>query len=445
MNGIIPRSLRRSVSQGPLLRGPRDFSNAGGASFKTFSSQPPPFVEATYGAHDYGRLLGVKDFGDRGFLAAEVDTYRGPYDHPDNFRKVDVIGRANLGDWSLTGLAYAAKTNSNDQIPERAVTGGLITSLGAIDPTDGARTSRFILSLQRHANDGWYVDVYVQRYYLALFSNFTYFLRDPVNGDQFEQLDDRYTFGGSAVRTWPRPLLGFDLRTGVEFRDDYIPKIGLYYTHQRQILSTVRQDRVDEYSGDVWTDATRAFGPVRITAGLRFDDIGGDVTSSDPRNSGSANATLVTPKFTAAWLVSPSFEVYADAGQGFHSNDFRGATETIVPGTNDPSQPVPIISASRGAEVGARYSHAGFTTTAALFYLHLDSELVYNGDGGDTSSTSATDRKGVEFLVNYSPSQRLNFDFSAAATEARYTVIQNGGYRIPNALEYVLTGGAQRA
>lgn len=179
---------------------------------------------------------------------------------------------------------------------------------------------------------------------------------------------------------------------------------------------------------------------MRVTAGLRFDDIGGDVTSNDPRNSGAANATLVSPKITAAWLVSKSFELYADAGQGFHSNDFRGATISVVPGTNDPGTKVPIISASQGAEVGARYQHAGLTTTLTLFYLHLNSELVYNGDGGDTSSTSATRREGVEVLFDYAPSRRFNFNFSAAAADAKY-VNNPSGNRIPNALEYVITGG----
>ena len=442
LNGIIPEVVETiRYHKGPYYADGGDFSNAGAATFETFSSQAPSFVEVTAGEHQYGRLLAVKSFGDRSFLAGELDTYRGPYDNPDNFRKLDIVGRVGLGEnWSLTGLAYAAKTNANDQIAQRAVTQGLISSLGALDPTDGARTSRYILSLQRASSDGWYVNAYAQRYYLAIYSNFTYFLRDPVNGDQFEQLDDRYSFGGSVVRTWPNEIFGAKLRTGIEVRDDYIPKLGLFYTHQRQLLSTVRQDRVNEYSADVWGDATRTFGPVRVTAGLRFDDIGGHVKSSDTRNSGSGNATLISPTLTVAWLILPTLELYADAGQGFHSNDIRGATETIVPGTEDLAQKVPIISASQGAELGARYQDGGLTTTLTLFTLHLDSELVYNGDGGDTSSTSATQRKGIEFLIDYAPSPRLDFNFSAAASDAHY-VNNPAGKRVPNALEYVITGG----
>lgn len=442
LNGVIPEVIETiRYRKGPYYADVGDFSNAGGATFQTFTHDAPSYVQATAGEHGYGRLLAVKRFGETNFLAGELDAYRGPYDHPDNFRKIDVIGRIGLGDWSVTGLAYAAKTNANDQIAQRAVDRGLISRLGALDPTDGARTSRFIAAAQRTKDDGWHANAYVQRYTLSIYSNFTYFLRDPVNGDQFKQLDDRWIYGGGVSRDWPEKLWGVAFRTGVEVRDDDIGKVGLFYTHQRQVLSTVRQDRVNEYSATIWSDASRSFGPVRVTAGLRLDDLGGRVRSNDPRNSGTTNQVLLSPKITAAWRVSPTIEVYADAGQGFHSNDIRGATITVTPGTNDPADKVNLISASQGGEIGARYSNGGLSTTLSLWALHLDSELVYNGDGGDTSSTNATRRVGVEFLVDYAPSSRLDFNFSAAASDARYTGHPAGGDRIPNALEYVLTGG----
>jgi hypothetical protein len=442
LNGVIPEVIETiKYRKGPYYADVGDFSNAGAATFQTFTHDAPSYVQATAGGHDYGRFLAVKQFGETSFLAGELDTYRGPYDHPDNFRKVDVIGRIGLGDWSVTGLAYAAKTNANDQIAQRAVDQGLISRLGALDPTDGARTSRFLVAAQRTKDDGWHANAYVQRYTLSIYSNFTYFLRDPVNGDQFEQLDDRWIYGGGVSRDWPEKLWGIAYRTGVEVRDDDIGKVGLFYTHQRQVLSTVRQDRVNEYSATFWTDASRNFGPVRVTAGLRLDDLGGRVRSNDPRNSGTTNDALLSPKITAAWRISPTIELYADAGQGFHSNDIRGATITVTPGTNDPADKVNLISASQGGEIGARYSNGGLSTTVSLWALHLDSELVYNGDGGDTSSTNATRRVGVEFLVDYAPSSRLDFNFSAAASDAHYTGHPAIGDRIPNALEYVLTGG----
>ncbi len=438
LNGIIPEVIETiAYRKGPYFADMGDFSNAGGAAFRTFASGTPSYIQTTIGENGYGRALGVFGFGQRGFLAVEGDTYRGPFDHPDNLRKLDIIGRFSLGNWSLTGLAYDAHTNSNDQIPQRAIDSGLISPLGAIDPSDGGKTSRYLLSLQRQASDGWNGGLYVQRYTLALFSNFTYDLNDPVHGDQFEQVDQRWVYGGSLSHTWAQPVAGFTLRSGAEARYDDIGRVGLYRTEKRQVLSTVRQDAAREYSAAVYTDASRSFGPVRMTAGLRLDTIGGSVRSDDPRNSGDASDTLLSPKFTAAWRVSKSIELYADAGNGFHSNDLRGATITVVPGSNDPADPVSLFAASSGSELGARYSKSGLTATASLWTLHLDSELIYSGDGGDTASTGATGRTGIEVLVDYSPSPRLDINLAAAASHARYN---NGDY-IPNALEYVVTGG----
>ncbi|MGA9659051.1 MAG: TonB-dependent receptor [Asticcacaulis sp.] len=447
INGIIPEVIETiRYRKGPYYASMGDFSNAGGAEFETFANSTPGYIQTTLGENGYGRVLGVAGDGKRSFIAAEYDTYVGPYDNPDNLRKVSLIGRLaleglGLSNWSLTGLAYDAHTNANDQIPQRAVDQGLITRLGALDTSDGGETSRYIASLQRHGEDGLDATLYVQRYKLALFSNFTYFLRDPVNGDQFEQADERWIYGGSVAKTWATPVLGFTLKSGADARYDDIGKVGLYYTKQRQILSTVRQDSVREYSAALYTEASRAFGPLRVTGGLRLNTIGGEVTSSDPRNSGQASDTLLTPKFTAAWRVSPEIELYADAGQGFHSNDVRGGTITVVPGTDDPVPQVDLFAKSTGGELGARYANRNFNVTVALWALHLDSELVYIGDGGDTASTDATDRTGVELLLNYNPSSRLDFNFTAAASHARYAGSPPDGDRIPNALEYVVTGG----
>ncbi|EGF89256.1 tonB-dependent Receptor Plug domain protein [Asticcacaulis biprosthecium C19] len=442
LNGITPEVIETiTYRKGPYHAVLGDFSNAGGAQFETFANGTPSYVQLTTGEAGYNRVLGVAGVGERSFLAVDYTHSRGPYDNPDNLRKLAITGRVGWGNWSLTGLAYDAHTNATDQVPQRAIESGLISRLGAIDTSDGGETSRYILSLGYHGPDGLEARLYTQRYSLDLFSNFSYFLNDPVNGDQFQQSDQRWVHGGSVIKTWAQPLAGFTVRTGAEFRYDDIGRVGLYNTKQRQVLSTVREDRVREYSATVFADATRAFGPVRVTGGLRMDAIGGEVRSDDARNSGKADDVLLSPKFTAAWRVSETVELYGDAGGGFHSNDIRGATITVIPGSDDPAPTVDLFAASRGGELGARYSAGGFTATAALWALHLDSELVYIGDGGDTASTDATDRTGLELLFGYSPHSRLDINLTAAASHARYAGDPPDGDRIPNALEYVVTGG----
>jgi outer membrane receptor protein involved in Fe transport len=180
---------------------------------------------------------------------------------------------------------------------------------------------------------------------------------------------------------------------------------------------------------------------LRATLGTRFDAIGADITADNPLNSGSASDAIVSPKATLAWRVSDVLELYADAGRGFHSNDARGATETVAPKTGLPADPVKLIAPASGAESGARWQRDGFTATATVFYLHLDSELTFSGDAGDTESASATERWGSEVLFNWHPIPRIDIDASASATNAHYLGNPEGGSRIPNAIEYTFTGG----
>jgi hypothetical protein len=148
INGIIPEVIETiKYRKGPYYAALGDFSNAGGASFQTFENNTTAYIQTTIGEQGYGLLLSVFGDGKRNFLAAEYDTYRGPYDNPDNLRKISLIHLVGFGHWSLTGLAYDAHTNANDQIPQRAIDQGLITRLGALDISDGGNTSRYVASL----------------------------------------------------------------------------------------------------------------------------------------------------------------------------------------------------------------------------------------------------------------------------------------------------------
>ena len=443
LNAVTPELVDTiTYRKGPYYAEVGDFSAAGTAGFNTFQHVSQNFIQVQAGEHDYGRVLGAYNLRDAGLVGVDLTTSDGPWVNPERLRKGSVIGRFNVGgDWSVTALAYGARWNSSDQIPLRAVKSGQLSPLGFIDPTDGGKTSRYILSARRKEADSDIV-VYVQKYSVSLWSDFTYFLNDPINGDQFKQAEDRGIYGGSASKTW-RPIgPDWTFRAGVETRFDDIGKIGLYRTKARQVLSTDRQDRVKEWSGAAWGDAEWDAGPWRATVGIRADDINVDVASSNARNSGSKNEAFLSPKVTIAYRVSPEIELYADAGRGYHSNDARGVVQTVAPVTLDPVAPAPLFSRAEGAEVGARYENGGFTTTASFWGLKLSSELVYQGDSGDTATTSATTRTGVELLVNWLIRPGIDLDLAAAATHARYDDNAAGGNRIPNALEYVVTAGA---
>ena len=62
---------------------------------------------------------------------------------------------------------------------------------------------------------------------------------------------------------------------------------------------------------------------------LRTDVYTFDVSSNDPRNSGTGSDALVSPKLSAAFGPWAGTEFYANAGRGFHSNLFDAKVADI--------------------------------------------------------------------------------------------------------------------
>jgi outer membrane receptor protein involved in Fe transport len=182
---------------------------------------------------------------------------------------------------------------------------------------------------------------------------------------------------------------------------------------------------------------------LRLVLGLRADAIGYDVRSDFAANSGSGSATIFTPKAALAWKVAPTLELYANYGEGFHSNDVRGAAISTDPATGDPANSVPVFARARGAELGARYEADRISVTAVGFWLHLESELVFVGDAGTTEPNDATRRFGGEFSLFWRPTDRLTVDAALALTDARFKDLVDD--RIPGSVGNVVSVGASWA
>jgi Carboxypeptidase regulatory-like domain len=188
--------------------------------------------------------------------AIEIDHNDGSWTRPDDYRKINALVRYTRGNslsgWSLTGMAYRGTWSSTDQIPERAVTSGLLGRFDGVDPTDGGDTYRYSGSFEwqrTRGNAATRLTAYGIAYDLNLFSNFTYFLDDPANGDQFEQTDHRIVSGARLSQRRLGQFAGRPVQNtfGVQLRNDDISKVGLYHTAARHRLGTVprRQRRAD--------------------------------------------------------------------------------------------------------------------------------------------------------------------------------------------------------
>ena len=452
INFLIPELIQSvNVRKGPYFADVGDFGSAGAVGIDYINKLPKNIAELTFGSFGYRRALaaGSTAVGDGTLLAAiEGTKYNGPWDVPDNVRKINGVLRYSQGTatdgFTLTGMAYSNGWNSTDQVAQRAIDQGIINRFGTLDPTDGGTSSRFSLS-GNFAQSSEYgqskVSAYLIRSDLQLFNNFTYFLDNPVNGDQFNQLDRR-TLGGFDARhafDWRFAGLETQTRIGVQSRYDDI-HVGLFKTEQRNVLSTVRDDRVQEGNVGIWTDTTTRWTDwLRTTVGIREDFFGGRVLSDTPENSGNAQASMASPK--GGVVLGPWFktEFYGNAGYGLHSNDIRGATITVDP--NDKITPldrVPLLVRSRGAEVGVRTKAIeGLTSSVAVFVLDFDSELLFVGDAGTTEPSRPSRRVGVEWVNQYKPVPWLSFDLDVAYTKARFTDFDPAGDRIPGAPAWV--------
>ena len=456
LNFMIPELIARiDYFKGPYYASEGDFATAGGANIHYFTRLKNNLADLTGGDDQYGRALviGSAEAGPGQLLYGfEALHNNGPWDHPDNYRKYNGVMRYSqpTGDglWSVTAMAYSGQWNSTDQIPLRALNEGLVDRFGAIDPSDGGKSSRYSLSFDyQGAFAGGQVQstAYAIRYYLSLFSNFTYFLDDPVNGDQFNQVDNRKLYGWNG--SWARPdnLFGLPMVNtfGWDFRQDRLNPIGLYSTVDRERLSTTREDKVRETSLALYVEnQTQWNESLRTLVGARGDRYDFNVDSLLPQNSGSQGAGLVSPKFSMILGPWSKTEYFINYGQGFHSNDARGVVGTVDPKSGDPVDKATPLVRTYGGELGLRSEFIpNLQTSLALWYLKFNSELVFSGDAGTTEAGRPSTRYGVELNNHYTPTPWLLIDLDLAWTHARFSDSDPVGNFIPNALQTVAAGG----
>ncbi|CAG0953070.1 Metal-pseudopaline receptor CntO [Methylophilaceae bacterium] len=456
-NFLIPELIETlHYRKGPYYAETGDFSAAGSASLRYFRTLPQAIAKITAGNEGYQRLLHADslDWGDDRLLyAIEAQRYDGPWEQNQNLRKFNGLLRYSSGDQShgldILAMAYQSEWDASDQVPRRAVSNGLIDRFGTIDDTDGGKTHRYSLSADWR-NGPWQANAYAVDYRLNLFSNFTYFLDDPINGDQFEQSDRRHIFGGALKYAWEQSLfgLGSSQEIGLQTRHDDIGNAGLYKTRARQRLSVIREDNVKQGSLGIWWQAGWELAPSwRLTTGLRADKYRFDVDSNNPLNSGRSNSSIASPKLGLVWKALDTTDFYANWGRGFHSNDGRGSTIRTDPASGDPADRVDPLVKATGQEVGLRGLWLGrWQTTLALFKLDIDSELLFVGDAGATEASRPSRRAGVEWS-NYLPINDWSYiDADFAVTRARLRDSDAAGNHIPGAAEKTASIGyaAQR-
>jgi outer membrane receptor protein involved in Fe transport len=434
LNFLIPELIDSvKIRKGPYFADEGDFSSVGSVHINLLNSIKS-MASVTIGSFGYRRGFGATStkVGDGTLLiAGEATTYNGPWDNPDNLRKLNGVMRYSQGTaedgFSLTGMAYANNWNSTDQIPSRAIASGEIGLYDAFDPSDGGNSSRFSLSglwAQSDESGSSKANFYVIKSSLNLWNNFTYNLSDPLNGDQFHQHDDRVLGGANASHTLRTQFAGLPMETefGLQSRYDDI-RLDLNNSVQRQFLSPIRSDAVQEGSVGVFAQNTLHWTDwLRTNVGWRGDFYQTSVASFfTPANSGSATAFIGSPKFNVVLGPFAKTELFLNAGEGFHSNDARGVTITESPADGTALQSSPLLVRTRGAEVGVRTKIIPkLDSSISLFLLDSASEILFLGDAGDTAASRPSRRYGIEWTSHYRPLSWLSLDAGVAATHSRF-------------------------
>jgi hypothetical protein len=458
LNFLIPELVDRiDYRKGPYFARNGDFAAAGSADIAYRNTLDENFVALTLGQRQFQRFVGAGSAAIGGGLnllgAVEVQHNDGPWKLPEHLRKSNGVVTLSSGTraegWSASLMGYDAKWNSTDQVPERLIAAGNFNGqpfgrFDAVDTSDGGETRRTSLSGEWHRNTGseaTAVSAYAMNYRLKLFSNFTYALERPAEGDQFSQQDKRSVYGVNASHAVEHRLGDLPAKTevGLQLRHDRI-RVGLFDTVERRITATTREDDVRETQLGVYGQTSVELTPwLRTVVGLRADQAQFKVDAlTHAANSGSSSAHLFSPKF--ALIVGPwaRTEVFFNAGRGFHSNDARGTTATVDPKTGEAVDKVPGLVAARGMELGARTEwFPGLQSSVALWKLDFDSELVYVGDAGATEPNRPSKRHGLEWNNRYVPVPWLLVDADLAWTRARFADFDPAGNRIPNAVDKV--------
>ncbi len=452
LNFIIPELIQRlDFQKGPYFANTGDFSLAGSNRMVTYDALEEGLSELTLGFRNEIRFLTANSFevGDGDFLyAIEHQQTNGFFDLEQDVRKYNVLLKYT-GDIlnipsRITFSAYDSIWNSTNQIPERAVKNGLIDRFGFIDPDLGGDSYRYSLTSSFELNN-WELNLYTSSYYMSLINNPTYILNDPINGDEFEQEDERILLGGSLVNQVETEMFGLPVtRTiGADLRYDDVSELNLFYTINRNRIGSLREDEAQQLSLGSFADLQFSLTDrLRASVGLRFDFYDFEVDALRDQNSGSQNESLWQPKVNIAYGVNENLELYANYGEGFHSNDARVAINTIDPATGNPSNTLDILVQGEGSELGFRYDTLeGFNFSVAWFELDLDSELVFVGDAGTTKPSDPSRRNGIELSSFWEFTEELVFDFTATKSDGHFRGLPSGENAIPDAHDLVVTAG----
>lgn len=453
---LIPELIDNvDFNKGPYYTQQGDFTTAGYANFNTRNALSRSSIKLETGRFDTYRAVGLLDLlgknagsQQNAYFGSDLTFTNGPFESPQNFNRINLMGKYHglIGSDQVLTVSlstFSSRWEASGQIPDRAVRSGLISRFGAIDDNEGGNTSRSNVNIQllKTLENG---DVLRNQFFYVknkfqLFSNFTFFLNDPVNGDEIRQTEDRDIFGYNLSYSAERKLGGLSLRTeaGLNIRYDKTKGTDLAHTRRRNtLISYAALGDIDQLNAALYVDEILKLSDrFTINAGLRFDQFSfGYVNLLDSLyDHPVVSANTVSPKLNFYYNASPSVQVYLKSGIGFHSNDAR----VVVPQNG-----VEILPKAYGVDFGAFVKPLpNLFLNVAAWFLDLDQEFVYVGDEAVVEPSGKTRRYGFDLSARYQATKWLFVDLDLNYTRPRSREGVEGENYIPLAPTFTSIGG----
>lgn len=450
---LIPETVNKiDFGKGPYYAQEGDFNTAGYVDFSTKDYLKDSQISMSVGDFNSLRTLGLFNLlentkNQNAYIATEYIATDGPFESPQNFNRFNIFGKyvtysPENDKLSLTASHFTSRWDASGQIPQREVDNGNITRFGAIDDTEGGETERTNLNVEfsKHISDKTTLksNAFYSHYAFELYSNFTFFLEDPINGDQIKQKEDRQIFGANTSVKHSTYLgnTALTLTTGLGFRHDIVDDVELSRTLNRRItLENIQLGDINQTNIDAFVNAEFEFGNLTIAPALRLDYfkfLYNDKLQTEYTLQ-SETKTIVSPKLNFFYDAKDNLQLFLKSGIGFHSND----TRVVVANLGED-----ILPRAYGLDLGQVWKPTKkLVVNTALWYLFSEQEFVYVGDAGIVEPSGKSERFGIDLGLRYQVNNWLYLDTDATYTKARSLEAVSGEDFIPLAPDFTMAGG----
>ncbi len=381
------------------------------------------------------------------YIASEYSTTDGYFESPQDFHRFNIMGKystwfGNQSQLTILASTFDSKWNASGQVPDRAVKAGIIGRFGAIDNTEGGNTSRTNITVKynHQRKNGWKAtdQLYFTRYKFNLYSNFTFFLEDPVDGDMINQREGRNVFGFATTETKSYFIAGKKATTefGAGFRADDVNDIALAKAPARIFKEYIQLGDVKEFNGYLYVNQDMELSDKwNLNAAVRYDNL--KFQYKDKLASATAFSKqkrgIVSPKLNISYAPNQQVKFYLNNGIGFHSND----TRVIL--ANDAKKILPRVI---GTDLGMIVKpNKNLVLKTALWHLYSQQEFVYVGDAGVVEPSGETRRMGIDVSARQQFNKWLFGDIDLNFTRARAIGKVKGEDYVPLAPWFTSIGG----